>query len=124
MSIIWIESSWVNEFSVVILSIDSSLSSQSNRNELINSLLVGGVFVKVILEVLKHVHVLLNEVISSYFLEWEGFVIKLIGVHFHLWVLSLFLQFTVDLHSSGFMLLVEVSGEETQFVIHVISGDV
>ena len=104
-----IELGWVLEFAVMVLGIDSSLSSLSNSNELFNCLLVGHVFIEVVLEVLNHIHVLLNEVISSHFLEWEGFVIKLIGGHFELWVLSLFLQFSVDLHGSGVMLLVEAS---------------
>ena len=56
------------------------LSSFTNNDELIDGLLVMEVLVEIILEVLYLIHVLLDKVISSDLLEWEGFVIKLPGV--------------------------------------------
>jgi len=46
-------------------------------DEVFNELIVGNIGVKVILVVLKDIHLLLNEVIVSYSWESEGFVIKL-----------------------------------------------
>jgi hypothetical protein len=73
----WIKFSWISEFSVVVLGNQSSLCGFTNLDELINVLLVGEVFVKVILEVLNHIHVLLNEIVSSDLLEWESVIIEL-----------------------------------------------
>ena len=56
----------------MVLGIKGSSGSESDGDELINVLWVGEVLVKVILEELDHVHVLLNAIISSDVLEWEG----------------------------------------------------
>lgn len=61
----WVGVGWISEFSVVVLSIESALNGLSNSDEVGNVLLVGDVGVEVILEVLKHVHVLLNLIVSS-----------------------------------------------------------
>ena len=73
----WIIEGWISELSIVVLGVQSSLSGLTNLDELIASLLVGEVFVKVILEVLDHIHMLLDEVVSSYLLEWESVIIEL-----------------------------------------------
>ena len=77
----WIKEGWISELGVVVLSVQSSLGGLTNLDELITSLLVGKVLVKVILEVLDHIHMLLDEVISSDLLEWESVIIELPSLH-------------------------------------------
>ena len=105
----WIEEGWVCEFSVVVLSVQSSFSGFTNLDELINALLIGEVLVKVILEVLDHIHMLLDEVISSYLLEWESVIIKLPGFDRDLWVFSFFLKGFVDCNGIIVVLFIELS---------------
>jgi hypothetical protein len=81
MSIFWVVGYWINELTVVILSVQSGLSSFTHNDELINGLLVHEILVDVVLEMLDLIHMLLNEVISSNLLEWESFVIKFPGVN-------------------------------------------
>ena len=106
---LWVEVSWVTEFTVVIFLLKGLLSSLGNSDEVIKSELVGEVLVKVILEVLDKIHVLLDKVVSSYSWEREGSIIELPGVDAGLWVLTLLLQFLVDLHSLLVVLSVEAS---------------
>ena len=105
----WISVSWISELSIVVLGVECSSGGLSNSDELINVLLVSEVLVEVILEVLDHVHVLLDEVISSYFLEWEGLIIELIGGNSNLWVFALSLEGTVDFHGVLVVDLIEGS---------------
>ena len=93
----------------MILGINGSPGGLTDGDELINVLLVGEVLVEVILEVLNHVHVLLNEIISSDFLEWEGLVVELIGGDGNLWVLAHLLEGSIDLHGVVVVGLVEGS---------------
>ena len=118
----WIEEGWVREFSVMVLSVKSSLGSKSNNDELINVLLVGEVLVKVILEMLDGIHMLLDEVVSSDLLEWESVVIKLPGVDGDLWVLTSLLEGLVDGDGVVVMLLIEFSGEEIELNIELLLG--
>jgi len=119
----WIEEGWVREFSVVVLSVKSSLGSKSNNDELINVLLVGEVLVKVILEMLDGIHMLLDEVISSDLLEWESVVIKLPGVDGDLWVFTSLLEGLVDGDGVVVMLFIEFSGEEIELNIELLLGE-
>ena len=59
---------------------------------------VGEVLIKVILEMLNGVELLVNEVVSSYSWEGEGFIVEFKGVDGNLWVLSLLLELSIDLH--------------------------
>lgn len=93
----------------MVLGVDSGSGSESNSDELINVLTVGEVLVEVILEVLNHVHVLLDEIVSSDLLEWESFIVKLIGRNGSSWVLSLLLKGGVDLHGVRVVDLIESS---------------
>ena len=61
--------SWVREFTIMVLSIKSSSSLLSDMQEVCNMLLVCEVLIQVILKVLEHVHVLLNEIVSSHSIE-------------------------------------------------------
>ena len=105
----WIGVSWISELSIVIFGIEGSSGSKTDSDELINVLAVGEVLVEVVLEVLNHVHVLLNKIVSSDFLEWEGLVVKLIGGNGDLWVLTLFLESSVDFHGVLIVDLLESS---------------
>jgi len=106
----------------VVLGVDSGSGSESNSDELINVLFVGEVLVEVILEVLNHVHVLLDEIVSSDLLEWESFIVKLIGSNGSSWVLSLLLKGGVDLHGVGVVDLIESSGELGELELHLFLG--
>jgi len=119
----WIEEGWVREFSVVVLGVNSSLGSKGNNDELINVLLVGEVLVKVILEMLDGIHMLLDEVVSSDLLEWEGVVIKLPGVDGDLWVLTGLLEGFVDGHGVVVKLFIEFSGEIIELHIELLLGE-
>ena len=105
----WINVSWVSELSIVIFGVDGSSGGLTDGDELINVLSVGEVLVEVILEVLNHVHVLLNKVVSSHFLEWEGLVVELVGGDGNLWVFTLLLESTVDFHGVLVVDLIEGS---------------
>jgi hypothetical protein len=65
----WVGVGWVSEFSVVVFVVEGSDGLFSHGDEIVYENLVGNVSVKVILEVLKHIHVLLDHLISSY--SWE-----------------------------------------------------
>ena len=75
-------------------------------------LLVVDVEIQVVLEVLKHVHVILGELVPSDSGEGEGLVIKLKGVHedFTLEV-GIFSQILVYFHSILKVLNIECSGK-------------
>jgi len=108
----WIEQSWITEFTVGIFGVDSKLGSLTDNDELIDSLSVLEVLVKVVLEMLDGIHMLLDEVVSSNLLEWESVVIKFPGVDSSwssLWVLSLFLHLSIDVHGVFVMVLIEGS---------------
>ena len=105
----WIVVSWIVKLSIVVLGVEGSSSSLTDSDELINILAIGEVLVEVVLEVLNHVHVLLNEIVSSDFLEWEGLVVELIGGDGNLWVLTHLLEGSVDLHGVVVVGLVEGS---------------
>ena len=93
----------------MVLGVNGGSGGETDSDELINVLLVGEVLVQVILEVLDHVHVLLDEVISSYFLEWEGLIVELIGGNSNLWVFALGLEVTIDCHGVVVVDLIEGS---------------
>jgi hypothetical protein len=87
------------------------LGSLSDNDELIDSLSVLHVLVKVVLEMLDGIHMLLDEVLSSYLLEWESVVIKFPGVDSigHDWDGSLLLHLVIDVHGVFVMVLIESS---------------
>ena len=82
----------------MVLGVNGSSGGETHGDELINVLRVGEVFVKVILEVLDHVHVLLHEIVSSNLLEWESVVIKFPGVDLWVWVFALLLKLLSLIH--------------------------
>ena len=112
--LLWVETGWVTEFTVVIFGVEGGLGILADLDVVGDELTVGHVFVKVVLEMLDEVHVLLNEVVSSNSWEGECAVIKLPGVDEKFWVLSEFLKLRVDFHGVVIVLSVEFSGEIVQ----------
>ena len=107
--LLWVESSWIREFTIVVLSVECGLSIFADLDVVGNELSVGHVLIEVILEVLDQVHVLLNEVVSSNSWESEGVVIKLPCMNIDSWVLSFFVKLSVDLNGIIVMLSIKVS---------------
>jgi hypothetical protein len=66
----WVEGSWISEFTVVIFGVKVGLNLMGSSEEVIEVNVVGAVEVNVILEVLEHVHVIVDESVSSN--SWEG----------------------------------------------------
>ena len=96
----------------MIFGVESSLGSSSDNDELINSLSVLEVLIKIVLEMLDLIHVLLNKVISSNSLEIESLIVKFPSVNSAwsgLWLLSLFLELSVEVHSIVVVMLIEAS---------------
>jgi len=118
----WVEFGWICELIVVIFHVQSSLGGLTNLDELINVLLVGEVLVKVILEVLDHIHVLLDEIISSDLLEWESVIIKLPSFDGDLWVFSFSLKGFIDSEGVIVVLFIEFSREEIELNIKLGLG--
>ena len=123
MSIDWVEKSWIAEFTIVIFGVESSLGSKSDNDELVDSLSVLEVLVKIVFEMLDGIHMLLDEVISSDLLEWESVVIKLPGVDGDLWVFTSLLEGLVDGDGVVVMLFIEFSGEEIELNIELLLGE-
>lgn len=82
----WVEGTWVGVLTLVVLVVKVGNNSLSDSDEVFDGLAVGKVLVEVILEVLKHVHVGLDHVVSSHSWEGEGGIVQLPGVD--LWWLN------------------------------------
>ena len=104
---LWVESSWVLEFSVVVLGVQSSLSIFSNSDEVFNVLLVSEVGVQVIFEMLNKIHMLLDKVVSSNSWEGESTIIKFPGVDGNSWFLSFIKKLTIDFDGVAVSLFIE-----------------
>ena len=79
--LLWVESSWIRELTIVVLGVEVLLDSVSNSEEVLEEEVVGVVHVEVVLEVLEHVHVIVGESVSSDSWEGEGGVIELSLIH-------------------------------------------
>ena len=101
----WVSLGWISEFTIMILVVEVLLDGLTNSNEVVDVLQVGDVGVEVILEVLKHVHVLLNLIVSSNSGEGEGGIHELPGFDLR-W---LDLKLISDFHGILVVLNVEVS---------------
>lgn len=71
----WVVSTGIVEFTIVILLVEVSSNGVSGSQEVLHVNLVTDVGVKVVLEVFEHVHVFVDEVISSHSWERESGVI-------------------------------------------------
>jgi hypothetical protein len=99
----WIETGWVDEFTIVVLGGEVGLNGVGNSEEVLHVDLVADVGVNVILEVLEHVHVFHDEVISSESWERESLIIKFPGLNSELW------EILSSLLNEGFMDVLNVS---------------
>lgn len=115
--------SWIIEFTIVVFFVEVTSDGGGDSEEVLKKDGVADVGVEVILEVLEHIHVLLDESVSSDSWERESLVIELPGVNLKNWALSLLL-----LHGLGNVLdvgpvsWVEGSGEHVDLVIELILG--
>lgn len=62
--------SWIIEFTIMVLTIEILSNSVGNSDKVSHVLRVADIGIKVVLEVLEHVHVLLDVLVSSD--SWEG----------------------------------------------------
>lgn len=65
----WVVTGWISELAIMVFGVKFTNNGLANSDEIVNELHVGDVSVKVVLEVLDHVHVLLDLVESSN--SWE-----------------------------------------------------
>ena len=68
------------EFSVVVLGVEVGSHGIGDSDEVVHGLVVVDVEVDVVLEMLEHIHVLLNVLVSSNSREGECLVVELPGV--------------------------------------------
>lgn len=119
----WVISSWIGELTIVVLGHKVGLNLGSNSHEVGHVGVVGDVGVKVILEMLKHVHVVLNVSVSSNSWEGEGGIVKLPGVDVEVWWgSSLLLHGGVDVEGVGPVSSIEGSGEHINLVVKLLNG--
>jgi len=88
----WVVGSGIIEFTIVILLGEVLSDGTGDSKEVGHMDGVADVGVKVVLEVLEHVHVLVNVVISSNSWEGESSVVEFPCVNFEFWGLSLLLS--------------------------------
>lgn len=115
----WVISSWIGVLTILVLSVEVGSGGVADSNEVVNSGEVGEVLVKVILEVLEHVHVLLDEVVSSDSSEGEGGVVQLPGVD--LWWLDS--ELVGNDHNVHVVLLIAFSGELVHLPVELLWVD-
>ena len=114
--VLWIVASWIIELTVVVLGVHVRSDGVGNSEEVGHVLRVGKVLVKVVLEVLEHVHVLLDHCVSSNSWERERLVIKLPGVNVDLWLLTGLGHSTGDVVDVSPVSWVKSSGEHVNLV--------
>jgi len=83
----WVSVGWIIILTIVVLIVEVLSSSLANSNEVVSVDGVGDVGVEVILEVLEHVHIGLNIIVSSDSWEGEGGIVQLEGMYSG-WLLS------------------------------------
>ena len=79
--VFWITEGWIVEFTIVVFGVEVLLNLFGSSKEVFHISIVGYVEVEVILEVFKHVHVVVDEVVSSNSWERESLVIKIPGMN-------------------------------------------
>ena len=107
----------------MVLGVEVLLDSVSNSEEVGHVDSVRDVSVEVILEVLEHVHVVLNESVSSHSWEGEGGIVKLPCVDMEVnWSLGLLGHGSVDVDGVNPVSRVESSGEKIHLVLELFVG--
>ena len=117
----WVVVAWIVEFAIMVLLVEVSSDGVGNSEEVLHMDGVADVSVEVVLEVLEHVHVLADEVISSDSWERESLVEELPSFNLELWKVlgSLLLQGTVDVLNVGPVSWVKSSGEHFHLVLEL-----
>ena len=88
-----------------------------NTEEVVEEEVVGVVGVEVVLEVLEHVHVLLDVFVASDSWEGEGLVVELPGLNVDLAILTSLSELGLDVLGIFPMSFVESSGEHVDLVL-------
>ena len=122
LELLGIEAGGVRELTVLVLGLEAITHGGGDAQEVLEVLAVGVVHVEVVLEVLEHVHVLLDELVASNSGEGEGLVVELPGVHVHLGILALLSELGLDVLGVGPVSLVEGSGEHVDLVVELLLG--
>ena len=112
---------WVDETNIVLI-IEIGSDLLGDLDKLLQVLSIGEVGVKVILVVLKLVHLLDGIVVVSNLWEREGLVVELLGGDGEFWGSTGLLKFFLDFHGVFPVLHVEVSGELTELIVEFILG--
>jgi|TARA_B110000305_G_C19363146_1_gene600496 hypothetical protein len=116
-------SSWVIELTIVVLGVEVGSDGVGDSNEVVEEDAVAEVGVKVILEMLEHVHVLLNVSVSSNSWEGESAVIELPGVDLEFWGKTLLLLHGLEeVLDVGPVSQIEGSGEHIDLILELIVG--
>ena len=108
----------------MVLGEEVSSHGVGNSEEVLHMDGVADVGVKVILEVLEHVHVLADEVVSSDSWEGESLIIEVPGSNLEFWDVleSLLGEGGVDVLNVGPVSWVKSSGEHFQLVLKLSDG--
>jgi hypothetical protein len=116
--------SWVNELAIVVLGEEVGSHGVGHSEEVLHVHRVADVGVQVVLEVLEHVHVLANVVISSNSWEREGLVVEIPGLNLEFWKVlgSLLLEGTIDVKNVSPVSWVKSSGEHFHLVLELTNG--
>ena len=88
-----------------------------NTEEVVEEEVVGVVGVEVVLEMLEHVHVLLDVFVASDSWEGEGLVVELPGLNVDLAILTSLSELGLDVLGIFPMSFVESSGEHVDLVL-------
>jgi len=111
------------ELTIVVLRVEVISDGVGDSNEVIEENGVAEVGVKVILEMLEHIHVLLNESVSSNSWEGEAAVIKFPGVNLEFWGESLLLLESLkEVLDVSPVSHIEGSGEHIDLILELIVG--
>lgn len=117
-----VEEGGVRELTIVVLLVETALDVLGDTEEVLEEQRVGVVHVEVVLEVLEHVHVFLDELVASNSGEGESLVIELPGVHVHLSLITVLAELSLNVLSVGPVSDVEGSGEHVNLVVELSLG--
>jgi len=112
----------IGELAIMVLLEEASLDGVGDSEEVAVQLAVGQVHVEVVLEVLKHVHVLLDEGVSSNSGEREGLIEEFPSVNVHLGLLTGSLHLLGNILGVGPVSGIESSGEHVNLVVKLALG--
>jgi hypothetical protein len=116
--LLWVVLAGIVKFTVVVFVSKVLSDGVGDSQEVLHVNRVGDVGVPVVLEVLKHVHVLVDEVISSHSWEGEGPVVELPCVNLKFWGgTSLLVNGIGNVNNVGPVSGIESSGEHVDLVV-------